>query len=60
VSPVDLLTGEGVGEEPNHTTFRKSGLSKSFNTLWEELDKKRRVIECITTKEDVVLNDALF
>jgi hypothetical protein len=30
----NLRTGEGVGEEPNHTTPRKHGRLSKFNTLW--------------------------
>jgi hypothetical protein len=30
----NLLTGEGITEEPNHTTARKPGPYKSFITLW--------------------------
>ncbi len=30
----NLLTGEGVGEEPNRTTRERLVLYKSFNTLW--------------------------
>jgi hypothetical protein len=29
--------GEGMGEEPNHTTSKKPGLLKSFSTLWSRL-----------------------
>jgi hypothetical protein len=32
----DRRGGEGVDEEPNHTTGEKSGLCKSFNILWLE------------------------
>jgi hypothetical protein len=44
-----LLTGKGVGEEPNRTTAKSLVLYKSFNTLCQTFDQRIRVRTPIQT-----------